>query len=628
MRQPAARIKPRLAQLQSYPAPMGGWIKNVNLATPDARLPSGQKVNGAAVLENWFPTATGIRMRGGTQAYAQTQDNLDITSLFTYVNGNNQSMFAASATSIYDISASVFSFLTDESANILVDDLGNSLIYSTLGDVVSNLTSGEWSSVQFATTGGVFLDLVNGSDNKLIYDGTTFYPISNQDLSALNYDGGTLAFTAGQTVTGGTSGASAVIVKVIGTATSGVLWLGAVTGGPFQDNEAITSAGGAALVNGAISLLFGKITGVSTSALSWNWVYKNRLFYIEKNSLNAWYLAVDSITGTATKLPLGGVFTLGGSLLFGASWSIESGDGLSEKCIFVTTEGEVAVYSGTDPASASTWSKTGVYRIGKPRGPKAVIKAGGDLVIATDIGFIPLSVATQRDIAALSPSAISYPIETGWNEAVAYRSERNWHCAVWPTKQMVLVMPPTPSGLQPQMMVANARTGAWCVFTGIDAKCMVLFGDRFFCGLSDGLIIEMEVTGADQGAPFTATVIPLFDPLKSPASLKTGLQARATVRAKSRVQVNCSLQTDYNISLPPPPDDTSTIVGSVWGTAQWGSGVWGTEGAKQTFREWQSVSGSGYALAVASQVTSGSSSPPDVEFVQTDLTYDTADIGT
>jgi hypothetical protein len=329
MRRPAARIKPRLAKSQSYPAPMGGWIKNVNLATPDARLPSGQKVNGAAVLENWFPTATGIRMRGGTEAYAQTQDNLDIVSLFTYVNGNNQSMFAATETSIHDISSSVFSFLTDDADNVFVDDLGNTLIDSTLGDVVSNLTSGEWSSVQFATTGGVFLDLVNGSDDKLIYDGTTFYPINDEDLSALNYDGGTLAFTAGQTVTGGTSGASAVIIKVVGTTASGVLWLGAVTGGPFQDNEAITSSGGAALVNGTISLLYGKITGVATSSLSHNWVYKNRLFYIEKNSLNAWYLAVDSITGTATKLPLGGVFTLGGSLLFGASWSIESGDGLS-----------------------------------------------------------------------------------------------------------------------------------------------------------------------------------------------------------------------------------------------------------------------------------------------------------
>jgi hypothetical protein len=626
MRQPAARVKPRLAKSQSYPAPMGGWIKNVNLATPDARMPNGQKVNGAAVLENWFPTATGIRMRGGTEAYAQLLAGDDITSLFTYVNGNNQSMFAATYNAISDISSAAFSFIADDIDNILVDDLGNALVDSSTAAVVSGLTGGAWSSVQFATTGGVFLDLVNGSDNKLIYDGTTFYPISNQDLSALNYDGGTLAFTAGQTVTGGTSGASAVIVKVIGTTASGTLWLGTVTGGPFQDNEAITSAGGAAVVNGTISLLFGKITGVSTSSLSNNWVYKNRLFYIEKNSLNAWYLPVDSITGTAVKLPLGGVFTLGGSLLFGASWSIESGNGLSEQCAFFTTEGEVAVYSGADPSSASTWTKTGVYRIGKPRGPKALVRAGGDLIIATDIGFIPLSVATQRDIAALSPSAISYPIETGWNEAVAERVSADWNCAVWPTKQMVIVAPPTGTAQQAQMLVANARTGAWCVFTGLDATCMALFGDRFFYGSKGGVVVEMEVTGADQGVPFTATVVPLFDPLKSPASLKIGLSARASVRAKSKVQVKCSLQSDYNINLPSPPDDISTVVGSVWGAAKWGEGVWGTTAAKQTFRNWQSVSGSGYALAVASQITSGSSSPPDVEFVETELTFDMGDV--
>lgn len=628
MRRPAARTKPRIAKMQSYPAPMGGLIKNVNLATPDARLPNGQRVNGAAVLENWFPTATGIRMRGGTEVYAQLVGATAVTALLTYVNGNNRSMFMATANSIFDISSSVFNLLIDDDDNVLVDNLGNSLIDSSLNATVGGFTGGDWSTVQFATSGGVFLDMVNGVDSKLIYDGTTFYPINGEVLNALAYDGGTAGFAVGETVTGGTSSASAVIVKVIGDATSGTLWIGDVTGGPFQDNEAITSAGGAAVANGAEDALFGALTGVAASSLSFNWAYKNRLFYIEKNSLNAWYLPVDSITGAATKIPLGGVFSLGGSLMFGATWSIESGDGLSEKCVFVTTEGEVAVFSGADPSSAATWSKTGVYRIGKPRGPRAYMRAGGDLVIATDIGFIPLSVATQRDIAALSPSAISYPIETGWNEVVAQRSGAPWNCVVWPTQQMVIVSPPTGSGQQPLMLVANARTGAWCTFTNLDATCFVLFQDRMFFGTNDGAVVEMEVTGADQAAPYTATVIPLFDPLKSPASLKTGLLARSSVRAKSKVRVKLSLQADYNIILPPPPDDISTVVGSVWGNAKWGSGVWGTTATKETFREWQSVAGSGYALAVASQVTSGSSSPPDVEFVETELTYDMGDVVT
>lgn len=156
---------------------------------------------------------------------------------------------------------------------------------------------------------------------------------------------------------------------------------------------------------------------------------------------------------------------------------------------------------------------------------------------------------------------------------------------------------------------------------------MVVFGDRLFYGSKDGLVVEMEVTGADQGTPYTATVVPLFDPLKSPASLKTGLLARSTVRALSTVQVGLSLQADYNISLPAPPDDIAVTGSNVWGAGVWGTAVWGTAAAKQTFRDWQSVSGSGYALSVAAQVTSGSVSPPDVEYVETELTYDVGDIG-
>jgi hypothetical protein len=230
-------------------------------------------------------------------------------------------------------------------------------------------------------------------------------------------------------------------------------------------------------------------------------------------------------------------------------------------------------------------------------------------------------------VAALSPAAVSYPIETGWNEFVAQRAG-NWSCAVWPTKQMVLIAPPNGSGQSPEMLVANARTGAWTVFTGLDATCLALFGDRFFFGSRDGSVVEMEVTGADQGLPFVATSIPLFDPLKTPAVLKVGLEARSTVRANSQVRVNLSLQADYNIVLPPPPDDISTVSGSVWGDARWGVSTWGTAVAKQTFRDWQSIAGSGYALAVASQITSGSASAPDVEFVEIELTYDMGDLVT
>lgn len=553
MRQPAARVKPRIAEPATFPAPVGGWIKNTNLASPDARRADGSKVNGAYLLENWFPIATGIRMRGGSDNYAQLGNgSLDVTSIFSYVNGNNRKLFATTEEALYEITSPALglnSLLVDDLGNYLVDDLGNYLIgVSSVGDPdVDSLTGGDWIVVQFATPGGVFLRAVNGSDTPLVYDG------SDWDTTPA-------------------------------------------------------------------------ITGPDPTTLSYVWAYKNRLFFIEKDSLNAHYLEADNIGGAATELPLGGVFTRGGSLMFGASWSIEGGGGLTAQCIFVTTEGEVAVYQGGDPSTADDWALVGVYRIGKPLGPKAWIHAGGDLVIATDVGFIPLSQAVQRDYAALAPAAISYPIETAWNDAVA-ADATSWDCEVWPAKQMVIVAPPTAEGQTGQLFAANARTGAWAPFTGWNIKCLGLFGDRMFFGSTEGKIIECEVTGADQGVPYTAKCIPLYDPLKAPASVKTALMMRATVRAPSRVVPQLSLQADYNVNLPAVPDDAALVSSDVWGVGIWGTAKWGGATTVSTFQEWQSVAGAGYAVAPGVQITSGSPTAPDLELVQVEMTYDMGDIG-
>jgi len=557
MRTPAAP-KPRPQRLQNFPAPIGGWIKNQSLLAPNARRPDGTKVNGAFVLENFFPEATTVRMRGGSNVFAVVGSALSaVLSFMTYINGNNKSLFASTQTSIYDITSPVTSFnLVDESGNQIVDEEGNHIILFPSAEIapsVTGQTGGMWIGVQFANADGdIFLRAVNGKDTPIIYDGTNW-----------------------------------------GTAPT------------------ITFPAGVAL---------------DPSVLSYVWIYKNRLFFIQRDSLDAWYLPINAIGGELTKLPMGGIFARGGSLMFGATWSLETGSGgLSEQCVFVTTEGEAAVYQGDDPNTAATWAKVGVYRIGKPLGPKAHIRAGGDIVISTDIGFVPLSQAVQRDFAALSPVAVSYNIETAWNEAVANRSLADWQCEIWPTKQMVVVALPTPDGEQAQMFVANARTGAWGLYTGWKANCVQQFGDRLFYGSDNGRVVEAEVTGFDQEQTYSAACVPLFDPLKSPASLKTGLLARATLLSTQRVTPQVSLQSDFKVNLPAPPDSIGAVGSNVWGAGEWGASVWSSPTAKLTLQEWQSAGGCGYALSPAVQITSGSIIPPDVELVGVDLTFDLSD---
>lgn len=593
------------------------------------------------MLENIFPTATGAEIRRGSALYATLGlGDSDVTAMFTYNFGNNKKFFGSTETTVYDITTITQAeniILVDENGEIIVDDFGEPIgqLSTENLEVLEGMTGGNWIDEQFATTGGNFLIIVNGEDPMQLFDGTSWYAITDEDVNQLNYDAETVAFTAGETLTGGTSGATAVIIRVIDNGTTGALILGDVTGGPFQNNETITDgAGGSATADGVIVQLFEGITGtlpdgspLSTSDFSYVWAFKNRLFFIRKDSLDVYYLPIDQIGGAAVLFPMGAEFSLGGKLMIGATWALDAGNGLRDNCAFITDEGEIVVYDGTDPATAANWQKVGRYQMGKPRGPKAFIRAGGDLVFATDIGFVPLSQALQVDYSVLSATAVSYPIETAWNEAVQLRSSENWDCIVWPERQMVVVSLPTVNEQRAEMYVTNARTGAWSDFTGWSGTCLEIFNGRLFFGSQDGRIVEAYVTGMDEGTPYTASYVPLFSDFGSPGAEKIALMARLQTRGPYSIQPQLSAMENYVINLPSPPSSTAMPDGSVWGTGIWGTSVWGTERTKTWQGEWFSVGGIGYSLAPGAQVTSGSIIPLDAELVSLELSFDAADWG-
>ena len=625
---PVGRPKPRTSELRAFPAPTAGWTSNQNIAAPPPGLAGG------VVVENIFPTAEGGFIRRGSKLYATLgAGDSPVTALFTYNFGNNKKFFGSTATTVYDISvitsADNYWLVTQDSDDIITDTGDLIGEFSTDGlDVITGMTSGNWVDEQFSATGGNFLIIVNGTDPMQVYDGTDWYQITDQAVNRLSYNAGTAAFTAGQTVTGGTSGATAVITKVVGTVAAGHLVLGNITGGPFQSGEALTDgAGGAASADGADVQLFVGITGIPTSSFSYVWAYKNRLFFLEKDSLNAWYLPVDAIGGAATKLPMGGEFSLGGKLLFGSTWSLDTGIGLKDNCIFVTDEGEIAVYDGTNPATAADWVKVGRYQMGKPRGPKAFFRAGGDVVTATDIGLVPVSQALQTDASVLSARAVSYPIETAWNDAVSLRTA-DWDCIVWPERQMVVVALPTVNEQPPEMYVVNARTGAWAKFTNWSGTCLEIFNGRLFFGSQEGKVVEAYVTGQDQGETFTATYVPLFNDMGAATSIKTAKLIRATTRGPNQINAQLSVMEDYIVSLPAPPAAADIPEGSEWGTGIWGQSVWGGAQEVSIQHTRTSTGARAYAMSPALQITSGSVIPLDTEIVSVEITYETGEIMT
>lgn len=367
------------------------------------------------------------------------------------------------------------------------------------------------------------------------------------------------------------------------------------------------------------------ITGVATSALSCVWSYANRLFFVQKNTLYAWALPAASIAGAAVQISLAGVFQRGGTLLFGATWSTDSGSGLDDMCAFFSSEGEVAIYKGLDPASATDWSLQGVYQITRPLGKSAYIRAGGDLLVATETGLVPLSAALSKDAAALSMASVSAPIEPLWLEYVSTYPAR-WTAQKWPELGILLVSM-TDGARDGETLCCNLKTGAWSRFTNIGAACLGFSDGAVFAGGVDGIVRRLESGGSDCGAPFTAVYLGLYEGTESPAAKKTFLQMLAQFRAGHAIAPSVSAAVDYSDSLPPLPASSGEFLSSVWDIGTWDNATWDSGSEVRAVKaQWRSVGKTGRVVAPVVQLTFGTTSRPSVELVSVAMTYETGAI--
>ena len=136
-------------------------------------------------------------------------------------------------------------------------------------------------------------------------------------------------------------------------------------------------------------------------------VSKQRVFYVEKNSLCYWYSdGVGEVQGDLNKVDLSFFATRGGYLKAIASWTLDGGQGLDDLTVFITSEGEVFVYAGNSPDDADDWKLKGRYFISKPVGEDCVLQYQGDIVLICEEGYLPLSSVLK--LADSGASSIAY----------------------------------------------------------------------------------------------------------------------------------------------------------------------------------------------------------------------------
>lgn len=342
------------------------------------------------------------------------------------------------------------------------------------------------------------------------------------------------------------------------------------------------------------------ITGLTTTDIVSAMVHMRRMWLVQKDSLKAWYLPVDAVGGAAAALDLSGIAKRGGYIMACESWTIDAGAGMDDHWVAVTSEGEVVVYSGTDPSSANTWALKGIWALGEPIGRRCLRKFGGDLLLILKNGVFPLSKALLSE--QVNPRvALTDKIQTAMNAAAAsYSANFGWQVTHFPTADMVLLNVPVTTGAGQEQYVMNAITGAWCKFTEWEGNCFEVSGAALYMGGS-GEVCKVWDGFDDNDANIVGRARTAFDYFKS-RTKKSWKMARPIIAANGLPAVAVGLDVDYDDNDRLGTVTFTAITASLWGIALWGVSTWAT--GLQRLKNWIGISGTGLCASTRIQIAS------------------------
>jgi len=335
------------------------------------------------------------------------------------------------------------------------------------------------------------------------------------------------------------------------------------------------------------------ITGVTATTLDSPWIFKRRMWMVKADSLSAWYLPVDAVGGAATEFSLYGLFKKGGYLVAGATWTVDGGEGLDDYIVFITSEGEVAVYRGTNPGSDFTVQ--GVWDLADPIGKKCFLKYGGDLLIINKMGVYPLARALQS-AKTDRESAITNKIEGEVTKSAAlYKDNFGWQLIHDEENNALMLNVPVSEGSSQVQYCMNTITGAWCRFTGIESNCWDrLGGDVYFGG--DGFVGLYGEALNDNGENIVADVQPAYSYFGDRGSLKKFQMVRPIISSNGSPTLLAAMNVDYSLDIPSAPLNFTPSAAGVWDTGLWDAALWG--GDLSVLRDWQTVNAIGTSGAL------------------------------
>lgn len=335
-------------------------------------------------------------------------------------------------------------------------------------------------------------------------------------------------------------------------------------------------------------------TGLTATDLIAGMAFKDRLHLIEKDTMSFWYGGVGNITGALTEFDLSNIFQKGGTLLAVASWTRDGGNGADDYAVYVSSEGEVLVYQGSNPGDASDWSLVGRFNIARPIGRRCLMNYAGDVVAITEDGFLPFSSTLGLDTVS-SSNAISDKISGAVKIAARNRfTEFGWECLLYSKGGYILFNIPN-GGSAFHQYVVNTRTGAWCRFRNQDAFCWETCGGNLYFGGAGGIVYQADTGTSDNGSAIFGDGKSAFSAYGAPGVLKRLNLARPILSSEGDLPIAFTVDTNFQDSPGVYTPSTVSGTGTAWDSGDWDTSDWAADTVP--IIEWRTIGAIGQTAA-------------------------------
>lgn len=268
-----------------------------------------------------------------------------------------------------------------------------------------------------------------------------------------------------------------------------------------------------------------------------------------------------------------------------ATWTFDGGAGPDDYAVFVTSKGEIAVYTGTNPSVSANWSLKGVYFLGQPLSRRCFVNYGGDLVLITQNGAYPLAAALQSATIDRRLS-LTNKIETAFTQAARlYGSNFGWEAILYPAQNALLFNVPVDETGSQEQYVMNTTTKSWCSFNAWGAQTFGLLNGELYYGEA-GQVTKAWTGTDDQGSNIVIEAKQAFSYFGAEGREKRFVLFRPVFSANGNLSFLTGLDVDFRDEVISGEATYNVSAGGLWNTAIWDTSYWAAN--LEVLKDWTS----------------------------------------